>query len=70
MASSDVPKARVVRKLLELRAREAPLGFTGYRGVLTQKAIADVADVPVQDVTKAAIELDREMKAAEAKKVD
>ena len=40
------PKARVVRNLLELRAREAPLGFSGYRGVLTQEAIAEVADIP------------------------
>ena len=32
MASRNVPKAEVVRKLLELRAREAPLGFSGYRG--------------------------------------
>ena len=48
MAGSDVPKARVVRKLLELRAREAPLGSSGYRGVLSQKAIAEVADVPVR----------------------
>ena len=31
------------------------------RGVLSQKAIADVADVPVRDVTRAAIALDREM---------
>ena len=52
MAGSDVPKARVVRKLLELRAREAPLGFSGYRGVLSQKAIAEVADVPVHEVTR------------------
>lgn len=61
MTGSDVPKARVVRKLLELRAREAPLGFSGYRGVLSQKAIAEVAEVPVRDVTRAAIALDREM---------
>ncbi len=70
MASSADPKARIIRKLLELRAREAPLGSSGYRGVLTQKAIADVADVPVREVTQAAIELDREMQAAEAKEVD
>jgi len=70
MAGTVIPKERVVRKLLELRAREAPLGFSGYRGVLTQKAIADVADVRVQDVTKAAIELDREMQTVEPKEVD
>ena len=52
-------RLQVVRKLLELRAREAPLGSSGYRGVLTQKAIANVAGVRVQDVTKIAIELDR-----------
>lgn len=62
MTGSDDPKARVVRKLLELRAREAPLGSSGYRGVLTQKAIAEVAGVPVRDVTLAAVALDREMK--------
>jgi len=28
--AGDVPKERVVRKLLELRAREGPLGSTGY----------------------------------------
>ena len=61
MARSDVPKTRVVRKLLELRAREAPLGSSGYRGVLSQKAIAEVAGVPVREVTRAAIALDREM---------
>ena len=66
MAGSDVPKAQVVRKLLELRAREAPLGFSGYRGVLSQKAIADIAGVPVQEVARAAIELDRELEAAGA----
>ena len=38
--------------------------------MLTQKAIADVADVPVRVVTQAAIELDLEMQAAEAKKAD
>ncbi len=70
MDSGDLPKAQVVRKLLELRAREAPLGSTGYRGVLTQKAIADVAGVRVQHVTQAAIELDREMKAAKANEVE
>lgn len=70
MSSSDVPKAQVVRKLLELRAREAPLGSTGYRGVLSQKTIADVAGVRVRDVTHAALELDREMNRAEAKKVE
>ncbi len=70
MAGSDVAKARVVRKLLEIRAREAPLGFSGYRGVLSQKAIAEVADVHVQDVRRAAFELEREMQAAEAKKVE
>jgi hypothetical protein len=59
MASDFVPKAQVVRKLLELRAREADLGFSGYRGVLTQKAIAEVAGVRVQDVTKAALEMDQ-----------
>ncbi len=67
MASGDVPKAQVVRKLLELRAREAPLGSTGYRGVLTQRAIADVVGVRVQEVTRAAIALDAETKAAKAK---
>ena len=61
MTGSDVSKARVVRKLLELRAREAPLGFSGYRGVLTQKAIAEVADVRLQDVTRAAMALDQEV---------
>lgn len=61
MSEGAIPRGHVVRKLLELRAREAPLGFSGYRGVLTQKAIAEVAGVPVRDVTKAAIALDREM---------
>ncbi len=71
MAGSDVPKARVVRKLLELRAREAPLGFSGYRGVLTQKAIAEVADVRVQDVTEGRDRAGRaRWQAAEAKKVE
>jgi len=45
-------------------------GTSGYRGVLSQKAIAEAADVRVQNVTRAAIELDREMKAAEAKAGD
>ena len=66
VASSDDSKARVVRKLLELRAREARLGYTGYRGLLTQKAIAEVAAVPVQQVTKAAIAMDQEWKTAGA----
>jgi hypothetical protein len=70
VAGSDVSKGRVVRKLLELRAREAPLGSSAYRGVLSQKAIAEVAGVRVGDVTKAAIELDRELEAAKAMKVD
>ena len=48
--------------------REAPLGSSGYRGVLSQKAIAEVADVRVGEVTKAAIELDREREAAKARK--
>lgn len=61
VTGGDVPKARVVRKLLELRAREAPLGFGGYRGVLSQKAIAEIAEVPVRHVTRAAIDLDREL---------
>lgn len=64
--SATVPKDRVVRKLLELRAREAPLEFSGYRGVLSQTAIAEIADVPVRDVTRAAIELDREWSAGNA----
>jgi hypothetical protein len=64
ISSGVVPKDEVVRRLLEVRAREAPLGSTGYCGVLTQKAIADIADVPVRDVTKAAIAMDEEMKAA------
>lgn len=70
MDSGDIPKAQVVRKLLQLRAREAPLGSTGYRGVLTQKAIADVAGVPVSKVTEAAIALDAEMQAAKAKETE
>jgi hypothetical protein len=70
VGSRDVPKAQVVRKLLELRAREAPLGSTGYRGVLTQQAIAIVARVRVRDVTQAAIALDAEMKAAKAKEAE
>lgn len=61
MTGNVVPQDRVIRKLLELRAREAPLGSTGYRGVLSQKAIAEIAGVPVQEVTRAAIALDREM---------
>jgi len=70
MASRDVPKARVVRKLLELRAQEAPLGSTGYRGQLSQKAIAEVADVTVQEVTKAAIAMDQERMVGEGKEVE
>jgi hypothetical protein len=62
MASESVPKAQVVRRLLELRAREADRGFSGYRGVLTQKAIAEVAGVRVRDVTKAALDMDRQQK--------
>jgi hypothetical protein len=69
-AIGSVSKERVVRKLLELRAREAPLGFTGYKGVLSQKAIADVAGVPVRDVTKAAIAMDQERRTAETKELD
>jgi hypothetical protein len=69
-AADTVSKDRVVQKLLELRAREAPLGSTGYRGVLTQKTIADVADVRVQDVTRAAIELDREMNSGSTTKAE
>jgi hypothetical protein len=57
----SVPKAQVVRKLLELRAQEAPLGSSGYRGLLTQGAIAAVAGVPLRTVTQAAIALDREL---------
>lgn len=57
--TGSVSKSHVVRKLLELRAREAPLGSSAYRGVLTQKAIAEIADVPVRQVTKAAMELDQ-----------
>jgi hypothetical protein len=56
-----VSKLRVVRKLLELRAREAPLGSPGYRGVLTQKAIAETAEVPVRQVMKMAMDLDKEL---------
>jgi hypothetical protein len=62
--SSDtnvVAKAHVVRRLLELRAREAPLGSSAYRGVLTQKAIAEIAGVPVREVTRAAIDLERDL---------
>lgn len=64
LKDGGVAKLRVVRRLLELRAREAPLGSSGYRGVLTQKAIADVADVPVREVTRAAIALDRELRTS------
>jgi hypothetical protein len=61
-ADTDVvAKAHVVRKLLELRAREAPLGSSGYRGVLTQKAIAEIAGVTVRQVSRAAIDIDREL---------
>jgi hypothetical protein len=60
LVDGGVSKRRVVRKLLELRAREAPLGSSGYRGVLTQEAIAKVAEVPVRQVTKAAIDLENE----------
>jgi len=70
VAGSVVRKDRIVRKLLELRAREAPLGSTGYRGVLSQKAIADVADVQVRDVTKAAIAMDQESGKAGAEEVE
>ena len=63
MKGKFVLRARVVRMLLELRAREAPLGSSGYRGVLSQKAISHIADVPVREVTRAAIALDREIKA-------
>jgi hypothetical protein len=58
-STSTISKAHVVRRLLEIRSHEAPLGYSSYRGVLTQKAIAEVAGVPIGEVTKAALEMDR-----------
>ena len=45
----------VIERLLDLREKEAPLGHKGYRGPFTQKAIAKIAGVPVETVTRMAI---------------
>jgi hypothetical protein len=56
----------VIERLLDLREAEGPLGHTGYRGPFTQKAIAIIAGVPVQTVTRMAVERDRRREAGEA----
>lgn len=49
----------VIERLLALREKEAPLGYTGYRGPFTQEVIAQIAGVPVKTVTRMAIEREK-----------